>query len=285
MQPSLSTLKNDCDFIRNLIMHNNIIWYLMYYDELLIKPNYQLTLLKNADLLFYNTAQAVSSMNIITLQEIETHYLQNNINPAFYLDPASITWLKPFLIEHGYSEMEAELENWWGIVLTKDILQNNFQDYLKINENTIRTKIIDSRNINDLNQFLTINQTASQLPDVIVDKLRINMQKRIYSGATNTLLIVYVNDIPASVRALGLYKNMAFLAEAGTLLEFRQLGLHIFTTLFLLKHAYERGAEFAALTCTHDSVTNFTSKRSGLELLFQRQLMINNNCRYKYNDI
>ncbi len=264
---------NNPDFIRNLIKGNNIIWYLMYYDELVMKSNCHLTFLENADLPFYNTAQAVSDISTDSLHEIEHFYKKRNVVPAFYLDPASVEWLKPYLEEHGYSELPSELENWWGAQIEKSIVDVKFQNYLKIPESHVKAEIIDPKNDNDLNQFLAINQTASQLPDPIVAKLRAHMQTRVYTGATNRILIAYVNNVPASVGTLGFYDNRVFLAEAGTLPQFQKLGLHTYTTLFFLKYAYECGARFAALTCTHDSVTNFTSKRVGFELLFQRQFM------------
>jgi hypothetical protein len=273
MRNNISTLKNDPDFIRTLIQGNNIIWSLMYYDELVLKQNYHLTFLANADLPFYNAAQAVNKIDSESLQEIEAYYRGHNINPAFYLDPASLHWLKPYLIEHRYSELLSELENWWGILLEEDVMKIRYQDYLKISKSQIRVKIINPQNLDDLNQFLTINQVTNELPDHIIEKLNINMRERIYPKATNTLLIVYVNDVPASIHTLGLYNNMGFLAEGGTLPEFQKLGLYTFTTFFFLKYAYERGAKVVALTCTQDSVTNFTSKRVGLELLFQRQFM------------
>jgi hypothetical protein len=266
-------MKNDPEFIRALIKGNNIIWSLMYYDELIIKANYQLSYLEKADLPFYNTAQALSAIDAKSLVEIEDYYRQYEIAPAFYLDPGSLAWLKPYLIEHHYVESEEELENWWGLALDDKVMAINCQDYLKIPKEQVQLKIINPKHLDDLNQFLEINQTASQLPQYIVDKLRINMQHRQYQGATNTLYIAYVNGIAASVRTLGLYNNMAYLAEAGTLPAYQKQGLHTFTTSFLMQEAYKQGASFVALTCARDSVTNFTSKRAGLELLFQRQFM------------
>jgi hypothetical protein len=273
MMKNISELKTDPDFIRKLIYGNNIIWSLMYYDDLVVKNSHHLTFLKNADLDFYNTAQAINEIDINILNEIEKYYEQQDTIPAFYLDPASEPWLKSFLANQGYQELPLELENWWGTFINDDIKQINFQDYLKIPENHIETKIVNPNNLDELNQFLSINQTASELPDSIVNTLREHMKKCSHQLATNTLIMVYVNGVPASVRTVGLYNNTAYLAEAGTLPEFRKLGLHTYTTFYCLKYAYLRGANTAALTCTHDSVTNFTAKRAGMEMLFQRQLM------------
>ena len=273
MGNNISTLVNEPRFIRKLIEGNNIIWYLMYYDQLTITSGYHLTLLKGADLLFYNAAQAVSLMDAKILEEIEAYYQQYHISPAFYIDPASINWLKPFLNKHHYLELPTELENWWGILLEKEVMHIKFQDCLKIPGCQVSVKIIDPQNPKDLNLFLTINQATNQLPDLIVSNLRANMKNRLYPGAKNTLLIIYVNDIPASIRTIGLYNDMAFLAEAGTLALFQKQGLHTFSMSFALKYAYEQGARVAALTCTKNSITNFTSQRVGLKLLFQRVFM------------
>lgn len=273
MKISNDYLKNNPDFIRELIKGNNIVWTLMYYDELVVKSNYHLTLLKEADLAFYNTAQGLSAIDPQTLCDIEAYYRQNGINPAFYLDPASVSWLKPYLLAHDYIEDALELENWWGMVLKQEIMDKPSFDYLKIPKEHIQVKIINPKNLNDLNQFLEINQTASDLPAHIVDKLRINMQTRAYLGATNTLLLVSVNGVAASVATVGIYNQKAYLAEAGTLPAFRKQGLHTFTSLYLMQYAYQQGAQVVALTCAQDSVTNFTSKRVGMELLFQRQFM------------
>src|SRR5580692_5979623 len=100
MTNKISAYIHDQDFIKTLIQGNNIIWYLMYYDEIIIKDHYHTTLLKNADLAFYNTAQAVSTINQKNLNDIEKYYIQRQIEPAFYLDPISVKWLKPYLLNN-----------------------------------------------------------------------------------------------------------------------------------------------------------------------------------------
>jgi hypothetical protein len=100
----------------------------------------------------------------------------------------------------------------------------------------------------------------------------VNMQQRSFSGANNILFLLTVNNQPAAISTVGLYQNIAYLAEAGTLPEYRKLGLHTYLSLYCAQYAYQQAAHFAVVTCTHDAITNCTAKRAGFKLLWERQL-------------
>ena len=49
--------------IHELIRANNALWSVLYYDELIETPTYQLSFLAEADAGFYNCAQAVTRVS------------------------------------------------------------------------------------------------------------------------------------------------------------------------------------------------------------------------------
>lgn len=255
-----------------LIRSNNIIWKLLYYDELIDYPYYQLTYFTQADQGYYNCAQAITRLSKNDLMLIEKYYHKRKVSPAFYTDPVSESWLPRLLRRHGYQEIESQNENWWIIQLTDHKLsQLDKLELLKIDNNMVGLDMVKTDV--QLNEFLNINRLTNQLTFPIIESLERNIKNTQQDGASLINFLGKVNNMSVSCGSLGLIRDYAFMAEDGTLPDYRQKGLHSYITQQRLLYAYKLGAKLACMTCSLDSNTNKTAKKLGFSLAFKRIFM------------
>jgi hypothetical protein len=250
------------DFIRN----NNIIWWLMYYDELQEHAHCQLSCLVPADYGFYNCAHAVTRLMPSDLEQIEDFFTARRVPPAFYVDPENEAWLPERLSAAGYSEIPEEGEEFHSRPLSMPLPAIDLR--ISPERVTIRAVTPGSPGFDD---FMRINQAANHQPPEVFAKLTRRLAERRRDGATNTLLLGTVDEEPAFVGAVGLVGNVAYLAEAGTLPRFRRMGLYNHMLGERLRVAAAAGAHTAVFTCAPAADSGRIAAGAGFKLAFRRR--------------
>jgi hypothetical protein len=257
--------------IQAFIRGNNAVWYLMYYDELVEMPHWQLTFLREADAGFYNCAQAVTRLDDEDLERIEGFFTTRGVPPAFYVDADSSAWLPILLEKNGYIKVDDETEHWWALELTRDCIQRWRETlFHKRPPADVTIEEVAPGGPAQFESFLQVDQVANQLPDAIVAKLRRNIGTHTWPGARNHYFLGRVQGEPAFSGSVGFYSDMAFLAEGGTLPIFRRAGLHAEMIRHRALFAHQHGARWLAFTCTCMALSNRTGSRLGFELAFVR---------------
>lgn len=257
--------------IQALIRGNNAVWYLMYYDELVDTPSWQLTFLREADAGFYNCAHAVTRLNDADQECIEAFFMDRGVAPAFYVDPESSAWLPERLQQHGYVEVDEEAEHWWVVELTQDRSERWRQScYHKLAPGEVAIELVAPDDSASFEAFLRVDQRANQLPDNIMAKLRRNILTHTWPGARNHYFLGRVRGEPVCSGSVGFWSGMAFLAEGGTLPDHRGAGLHTEMIRQRALFAHQHGARWLAFTCTRTALSNRTGSRLEFELAFVR---------------
>lgn len=257
--------------LHHLIRGNNIIWSLLYYDELIQHQDYQLSYFKHANEDYYNCAHAVAALSKSNLRAIEEFYVTRKLAPAFYTDPISEPWLLPKLVACGYEEVPSQKENWWLIDLTAAKIQYiQEQVFLKYEPSSVNLDLVHNKQ--QLEEFIKIDQETNLLTESIARALKNNILSKKYAGAENYYLLGTVENLPAFCGCIGIYDNVAYFAEGGTLKEYRERGLHSYMTQKRLIFAFSKGAKLACITCTPTAYTNKTVKKLGFSLACSRRL-------------
>lgn len=258
------------NLINDAIRGNNKIWFLMYYDELVDSPYYQLTFLQNADLPFYNCAHALNKLSPEIIKEIEQFYITRNYPPSFYLDPNSPTELGHYLVTHGYHKIDSETENWYGFDLSKISISSPKPDiYLKYDASQTTFKQI-STSSHYFSDYIKIDMQANQTPKNIENKFIKHIKEHTIRGADNYFFLGLINEIPIVTCSVGIYKNLAFLAEGAVLPEFSRRGLYSYMLSQSLLFAQKKRCKYAFFTCNTEAYSNNAGKKVGFELTFKR---------------
>lgn len=253
--------------IHDLIRGNNRFWKNLYYDDLIETSDYQLSYCKNANEPWFNCAHAIASTPQFSL--IEPYYLNKNLQPAFYTDTLNEQWLAPLLSERGYQEIDSQNENIWYLSLSakniKDIAQLNF------NHSNEGIELRPVTTPDELKLFIEINRLTNQLPYPLADSLASNLQYRHVDGVEAKHFIVFKAGYPAGCGSVGVYNNAGFLAEGGTLPEYRQQKIHCFSMQQRCLYAFARKASHIFTTCDVQSFTNHSASRLGMKLVCVRR--------------
>ena len=177
---------NKLPTIHQIVRSSNVIWFLMYYDELVQKKFYQLSYLQGADRDYYNCAHVLNIDKSDVLADIENYFYVKKLKSSIYLDPQSPETLEETLVKSGYKENFDEQENWYCF----DLLNCNddcliFDKYLKIDSKIVQYKNLFPINKKDLQDFVSVDAVVNEIPDDIVSKLINNAVTKRYSGANN----------------------------------------------------------------------------------------------------
>jgi GNAT superfamily N-acetyltransferase len=250
------------DFIRS----NNIIWWLMYYDELEEHAHCQLSCLVPADLGFYNCAHAVTRLEPADLDYIEKLYERRGVPPAFYVDPLNEGWLPERLRSAGYAEVPEEGEEFHARELRIPVPPPGLR--LEPERVAVQAALPGSP---AFASFMAINCEANHQPPDIVAKLSRRLVERRRADATNTLLLGTVDAAPAFVGAVGLCAGVACISEAGTRPEYRRLGLFAHMLCELVRLAATAGAQTAVFTCAPGADSGRIAASAGFHLAFRRR--------------
>jgi GNAT superfamily N-acetyltransferase len=233
----------------------------MYYEELVDHAHYQISYLGGADRDYFNCAHCLNVCDDEDLQTIEGFFKQRGACPAIYLDSANPDSYEDLLIKRGYSEIFEEAENWYGLDLSA------FKPEQKpINGFEIKRVATPEQ----LDDFLRINQITNELPDDVVRRLKANLQN-LKGGIEIDLFVGYFKGQPAAVAAIGYAGRFGFMAEAGTLEDYRGQGLYKAIIAARLNAAKKRNINFIFVNCDKDAFSNQGCLSTGFTFLEQRR--------------
>tara|TARA_A100000171_G_C2134187_1_gene148902 strand:+ start:2607 stop:3422 length:816 start_codon:yes stop_codon:yes gene_type:complete len=256
--------------IHRVIRAYNLSLFLMYYDEVIDKPTYQLTFFQQADRPYYNAVHALSDKSEMTILEIENFFQARNISPSFYLDPQSPRALQKILMERGYQLLKSEEESWYHYDLLFQGNKLEEKKYLKRPESNVRIVEVDLINEDEITDFVHVDQLCNELPDSVTECLTYNIKNKVLSAVQNHYFIAYVDEKPVATSALGIVGDRAFLSEGATLPEFRRQGLYSSLIKKCLLFAKERKCREAFINCDFEANSNKTAKEMNFIFLFKR---------------
>lgn len=252
--------------IQDYIRGNNRFWLGLYYDELVDESSYQLTYCAQADEPYLNCAQAVSAPPPFT--EIESYYQHRNSLPAFYTDSENERWLVPLLTNRQYQEIPSQNESIWGLQLSPEkieiLARTRFSDYEEL-------ELREVHSLHDLKTFHRIDVLCNELPPLLAQSLLDKLQKARIKEVESKHFIICANGLPAGCCSMGLCKNTAYLAEDGVLPEYRRRGFHCYSMQQRIISAYKQRASCVLTTCSTDSFTNLSAKKTGMSLMCTRR--------------
>ncbi|MFI6979059.1 GNAT family N-acetyltransferase [Embleya sp. NPDC050154] len=254
------------------IRANNLVWWCLYYDELLDDEAYQLTHLADADA-FYNCAQAVSDSGDHTFAAVEDFYRRRGMVPALYTDPNQPEDLPSRARAHGYSPVPTEDELWFGYDLTDDTaFERPDHEVLRVEPDRVRILEIDPHG-RDLDTFLRINGDNNDLSASVRSRLANNLTRRRLRGVELTLLLVTLDGEPVATGAMGLCRDMAFICESATEPHARRKGIYSALLRRRLETARESGARHAYLTTALDAQSGPAALKLGFEQVWRREYL------------
>jgi GNAT superfamily N-acetyltransferase len=243
--------------LHRMIRANNELWSLLYYDELIEAPSFQLTYLDGADAGFYNCAQAIERFDAGVLESIERYYRGKGVAPAIYVDPDGPGDLAQRLLDAGYVVVPEEQESCHVLDLTSSAtVWPDPQSKLKIAAERVTLVHLDGPSDPLLDAFVAVDAAASALPRAIQEKLAHNLRTRRRDGIEVHCFVAVVDGEVASTRLVGLAGDVALYAEGGTLPAFRRLGLYSYLMLEGLRFARAGGKQTAFQTASRDSHSN-----------------------------
>lgn len=256
--------------VHDLIRANNALWSVLYYDELIETPAYQLSFLAEADAGFYNCAQAVTCADAGVLAEIEAYYRDRGVMPAIYVDPAGPQDFAVWLAARGWVPVAEERENCHLLDLARPSRWPDPRAVLKIAPE--RVTIVHLAGPQDplLDAFVAVDAAASELPPAIRTKLARNLATRRRDGIEVHCFVALVDGVVASTRLVGFAGELALYAEGGTLVEHRRCGLYAYLMLEGLQFARAAGKRHAFQTAGHAALSNPAVLALGFERIFSR---------------
>jgi hypothetical protein len=240
-----------------MIRANNVLWSLLYYDELIEAPAFQLTYMKDADAGFYNCAQAIEQFDRGVLDEIERYYRAKGLAPAIYVDPHGPPDLAARLLEAGYVVVPEEQESCHVLELTSAATAwPDPRSKLRLAAERVTLVHLGGPHDPRLDAFIDVDATASALPAAVRDKLAHNLRTRRRDGVEIHCFVALVDGEVVSTRLVGLAGEFALYAEGGTLEAYRRLGLYSYLMLEGLRFARAAGKRYAFQTAGRDSHSN-----------------------------
>ena len=243
--------------LHRMIRANNELWSLLYYDELIEAPSFQLTYMKDADAGFYNCAQAIERFDDAVLGEIERYYRGKGLPPAIYVDPQGPRELAPRLLEAGYAVIPEEQEHCHVLDLTSpEVAWPDPRSKLRLPAERVTLAHLDGPGDPLLDAFIEVDATASTLLPAVRDQLARNLRTRRRDGVEVHCFVALVDGAVASTRLVGLAGDFALYAEGGTLPAYRRLGLYSYLMLEGLRFARAAGKQYAFQTAGRESHSN-----------------------------
>ncbi len=266
--------------LHKIFRASNKVWNAMYYDELLDTDDFQISYLKEADRLYFNAAHALASASSEILDTIEFYFKQRSMQPGVYLDPANPTALEETLLQRGYSLAEEEEENWYVLECNKASLED-FET--KIKEFQIKNQSLECIVFVPtlpsilLDQFLELNGYVNSISTPALQKLKDNLLNSKDPKIQFICIIARENEKAISTGLIGLYNNMAFLAEGATHPKFRQRGIYSWLSRIATLYAIKQNCNLIAVNCYKTAFSNHTFRRLGFSLICTRVFYTKSN--------
>jgi ribosomal protein S18 acetylase RimI-like enzyme len=258
--------------LQDIFRASNKVWYSMYLDELIEKPNYQISYLNTkSDRLYFNCAHTLTKNNIHDVEVIENYFRDKKLDPAIYLDPESPPELEPLLLSRGYIEIPEELEYWYKINLEDDAEKKRVETQNPPNLDV--ASFYPSEDPSLLNSFLTINAIANNLDTLLIEKLKKNLLQPKNPLVNFICFIAFHHNQPASIGLMGLYEDDAFFSEGGTHPDFRRQGIYKSLREVCIQHAKRLGARKIVVNCDREAFSNNAYQRLGFTRLCERRFL------------
>ena len=253
-----------------LIRANNALWARLYYDELVERPGYQLTLLRGADAGFYSCAQALTRADGEVLAEIEAYYRGKGVAPAVYLDPESPPALLPALQAAGWREVPQEEERCH--VLDLSALHAGPPSRARLKPAAARVEAVRLTGPEDplLAAFLDVDAEVNELPPTVRASLTRHLRAPRVDEAAVHCFVALLDGAVVATRVVGLVGDLALCAEGATLPAHRRGGIYSSLLLEGLHFARAAGARTAFLTASSTAHSNLAVAKLGFTHAFSR---------------
>lgn len=260
--------------LQDMFRASNRFWHAMYYDELLEFDTHQVSYLKNANRLYFNSAHSLCKQDARILSGIEEFYRERGLPPAVYVDPESPAGLEDALKSRGYVERDEERENWYLLSFADapsrakypphgdDLPRDPGTEFLVFHAMT------DSRLLDD---FLRVDAEVNGLDAAAVASLKKNLLRPKRSDVQLICALAVREGKPASTVLMGLHGRHAFLAEGATLSEFARQGLSTRMTAVCTRLAAQLGRDGVIVNCDRDAHSNAMLLRMGYTFLCSRR--------------
>lgn len=259
--------------IHQIIRASNQVWNSMYYDNLMDCKDYQVSITKKADRLYFNCAHVMSKDDETTFSKIETIFFENALVPAIYYDPASPKGLEEKLIQRGYKLVPDELEHWHALSLNKNSIAK-LKSIPAKNPKIVSTLQFElfkpQENEKLFAQFLAMDQLANEISDPLLHKLEENLLNPQDEQVKFICCIGLMDGVPASSGLIALLDNYAFFSEGATHPHFRRQGIYTDVRRTSVLCAYQAGCTHAFANCDKNAYSNNTYQNLGFQKIFSR---------------
>lgn len=256
-------------YLHTDIYSNNLIWSLMYYDQMIPNTEYHLTVLSEANRYFYNAAHALQTASTDIIDEIENFYMEKDLIPSFYLDPKTPSGVLEELIKRDYQEAPEESEHWYRFDLRKQI--PNSERFLKLNPSQIEIKEVVPEDIQFLD-FVGINRLMNGLTPELASKYLHNCRTRKIPEIKNHYFLAFVDGKPASTGSVGIVGETAFFAEGATLPEYQRRGIYSYILADRLQFSLQQRCRNACVICEQGAYSSRGAVKVGFDPYFSRKL-------------
>ena len=262
-----------------VIRNANRIWQMMYYDELIEKREYQLSLVYNADRDYYNCAHDVNNLNAKNLLKIQKYFHKNNVPTSIYIEPCTQTYMIPKLLRAGYKLVKEEQENWYFFDLFQLDKLPREEEYLKISPERILYRQVSPADSASFDEFLQVNSTVNNIPNHLIKRLKNKANQYIDAKVMkNYYYLASIDRKPVTTGTIGLIERMGFLAEGATLVAFRRKGIFSSMMRHMLSFSKTQGCRYVFVNCDSTAFSNQACLKFGFKFYFQRDL-------YKLNHV
>ncbi len=260
--------------VTRLIHGNNATWWQLYYDEVVNLADCQLAFVHEAGVDgYYNCAHAVRRSDAATIETIERFFAASGLRPAVYLDPDSPLDLGQVLGRRGYAIVPAEEEQWYMLDMAGRWERGRTPaSWLKIDPERVTFELIDAHAA-AFPEFVAVDAVANELPHALIYRLCKYPRERAGGAVHNRFVLARVDGVPAVTGSVGVLGPNAYLAEAGTLPEYRRMGLYSALMQVRLEAAAIAGCTRAVLTCSPTAHSGPASARFGFEHVWTRMYM------------
>ncbi|WP_144510809.1 GNAT family N-acetyltransferase [Bacillus sp. FJAT-22090] len=209
----------------------------------------------------FNTVRGLNENDISYLEEIEHFYRELGINFRIEITPLnSSELLFRALTKQGFYQSGFH-SSFIGRAMKIEAGKQSAPSEIEIRP--LKKEEFDL--------FASIYVNAFGLPSFIQDGIKQNNEV-LFDVPEWEFYIAYFNGIPAGIAVLFVQDEMATLAAAGTLPEFRHMGIQSALIHKRIQVAVEKGAKYITSEAAFGSASYRNMERSGLQLAYTKAL-------------